>query len=243
MYLLTDSNKNLFSYNADVFEFTRGFPHPETADVHGTLAFGGELDTATLFLAYSYGIFPWYNHRSDPVIWWSPAPRFVIFPAKVKVSKSMRSYFNQQKYQVTYNQCFGAVIRQCEMIPRPGQDGTWINEDIISAYTELHRLGLAVSVEVWSGEELVGGLYGVTLGKIFFGESMFSRADNASKYGFISLAYRLQEEGFTVIDCQQPTEHLKSLGGEFISKKHWYGLLAENRKFLLQKDIWFDNVY
>lgn len=240
MYLLTDSNNTLYSYDADVFEFYPGFPHPETADVHGTLAFGGELNIATLFLAYSYGIFPWYNHRSDPVIWWSPAPRFVIFPAKVKIAKSMRSYFNQQKYRVTYNHCFEAVMRQCEMIPRPGQDGTWINEDIIEAYTELHHLGFALSVEVWAGDQLVGGLYGVTLGKIFFGESMFSKSPNASKFGFISLANRLQQEGFTVIDCQQPTEHLKSLGGEFISKRSWFELLEKNRKYLIKKNIWFD---
>lgn len=238
--MLTDSNRNLYSYNTDVYEFTGGFPHPNTADVHGTLAFGGELDTLRLFLAYSYGIFPWYNHRSDPVIWWSPAPRFVIFPEKVKVSKSMRSYFNQQKYRVTYNQCFSVVMRHCEMIPRSGQDGTWINEDMIVAYTELHRLGLAISAEVWLGDELVGGLYGVKLGKIFFGESMFSKANNASKYGFISLASKLQEEGVSVIDCQQPTDHLKSLGGEFIPKKQWYGLLFENRKYLLKENIWVE---
>ena len=147
------------------------FPHPEAVKPSGVLAFGGDLTVDRLLLAYQYGIFPWYN-PDEPIIWWCPKPRFVIFPTKVKVAKSMNSYFNQNKYHVTYNKYFTEVMRFCQHTPRPGQDGTWLNEDLIQSYTQLHQLGFALSVEVWEGADLIGGLYGVLIEKVFFGESM-----------------------------------------------------------------------
>lgn len=218
------------------------FPHPATVDKSGVLSVGGKMDAKSLCIAYSFGIFPWYNHRHDPILWWNPMPRFVIFPEKIKVHKSMRSYFNQGKFTVTYNQSFETVIRHCEMVPRKGQLGSWINEDIIAAFRRLHQKRYVISVEVWFEGALAGGLYGVYLGHVFYGESMFSNIPNASKFGFISLVKRLQSEGCVVIDCQQPTDHLKSLGGEFISGKEWFGILARNRKVILQQDFWLDEL-
>ncbi|HMR89464.1 MAG TPA: leucyl/phenylalanyl-tRNA--protein transferase [Saprospiraceae bacterium] len=208
------------------------FPHPDAVKPSGIIAIGGDLSVERLLLAYHYGIFPWYN-ENEPIIWWCPRPRFVIFPDKVKVAKSMNSYFNQQKYQVTYNQHFEDIIRYCQHTPRHGQDGTWINEDIVQSYTKLHKLGFATSVEVWEGDQLVGGLYGVKLGKVFFGESMFSLKSNASKFGFITLARRLASEGFYVIDCQQPNPYLESLGGEFITGPIFQNILSKNRAEIL----------
>jgi len=210
------------------------FPHPSQINRYGILSIGGDLIVNRLMLAYAYGIFPWYNYKTEPIIWWCPSPRYVIFPKKVKIAKSIRSYFNQKKFTVTFNQCFEAVIRNCEMVNRKGQKGTWINEDIIESYTQLHERGYATSVEVWEKDELVGGLYGVQMGKIFFGESMFSHKSNASKFAFISLAQKLEQEGFFVIDCQQPNPYLESLGGEHIAGVHFWDLLKVNRMILLQ---------
>lgn len=208
------------------------FPHPSCVKASGILAIGSKLSVERLTLAYNYGIFPWYN-ENEPVIWWCPAPRFVIFPDKVKVSKSIRPYFSQQRYRVTYNKHFSDIIRFCQHVPRRGQDGTWINEDIVSAYTAMHEAGYALSVEVWEGDELIGGLYGVTLGKVFFGESMFSLKSNASRFGFISLARQLEKEGFVVIDCQMENPYLESLGGHYISGERFQTILRENRKVFL----------
>ncbi|MFZ1751937.1 MAG: leucyl/phenylalanyl-tRNA--protein transferase [Saprospiraceae bacterium] len=204
------------------------FPHPESVKPSGILAIQGDLTVERLLLAYHYGIFPWYN-PSDPIIWWCPKPRFVIYPDKIKVAKSMKSYFNQNKYQVTYDQHFAEVMRFCQFAPRHDQDGTWINDQLVESYTQLNKMGFARSVEVWDGDDLVGGLYGVVLGKIFFGESMFSLKSNASKFGFISLAKKLFEDGFYVIDCQQPNPFLTSLGGEFISGELFQSYLHKNR--------------
>lgn len=204
------------------------FPHPETVRPSGILAMGGDLSADRLLLAYHFGIFPWYNNN-EPILWWCPKPRYVIFPEKVNVPKSMNSYFNQKKYQVTYNKHFSDVVRFCQYTPRNGQDGTWINDDIVHAYNKLHESGNAMSVEVWEGGELVGGLYGVDLGKIFYGESMFSLKSNASKFGFISLARKLALEGYVVIDCQQPNPYLQSLGGEFITGDDFQTMLRKNR--------------
>lgn len=203
------------------------FPHPSVVKPSGILAVGGKLSIESLVLAYSFGIFPWYN-QNEPVIWWCPDPRFVIFPSKVKISKSLRNYFNQNRYRVTFNQEFESVIRFCQLVPRSGQDGTWINEDIVKSYIKLHEMGKAMSVEVWDGNELAGGLYGVVIGKCFFGESMFSLKSNASKYGFVSLAKKLEAEGFYLIDCQQPNPYLTSLGGEFISGKAFQEIMRKN---------------
>lgn len=208
------------------------FPHPAMAHESGILAFGGDLGFERLLLAYHYGIFPWFN-PDDEVIWWHPDPRCVIFPERVRVAKSMRPYFNQEKYRVTYNTCFDSVIKACRDTYRPGQPGTWITDDFISAYGALYAAGHVISVEVWQGEALVGGLYGVRLGRIFYGESMFSKARDASKFGFISLCRRLASEGCVLIDCQIETPHLRSLGAELIPRDEFLAHLAENRKIYL----------
>lgn len=207
------------------------FPHPFSAEEDGLLAVGGDLSPERLLLAYRSGIFPWYNE--DPILWWFTYPRCILYPSKVKVAKSMNSYFNQQKYTTTYNSCFEHVIRNCKSIGRPDQMGTWINEDMIHSYTQLHHIGYAHSVEVWEKDELVGGLYGIAVGKIFYGESMFSFASNASKFGFISLVRLLEQKGFWLIDCQQETSHLLSLGAELIDKEKFWQYLKKN---MLEKD-------
>ncbi len=210
------------------------FPHPMTVRGEGVLGIQGDLSMDRLLLAYNYGIFPWYN-EGDPIIWWCPVPRFVIFPEKVKVAKSMRTYFNNEKYRVTYNEYFEDIIQFCRYTPRLGQSGTWITDEIIESYINLHYNGYATSVEVWENDDLVGGLYGVNIGKVFFGESMFSLKSNASKFGFISLANKLHAEGYVLIDCQQPNDYLKSLGGEFISGDNFHSILRKNRLLFLEE--------
>jgi leucyl/phenylalanyl-tRNA--protein transferase len=205
------------------------FPHPSLADDDGLLAVGGDLSPERLIFAYQKGIFPWYN-EGEPILWWSPDPRMVLFPKDLKVSKSMRPYFNQPKFTVTYNQQFEAVMRSCSQQTRTGQAGTWISEDMIKAYCTLHQLGVAHSVEVWQGEILVGGLYGIWLGNVFFGESMFAKVTNASKFGFISLVQKLIAQGVQLIDCQQETKHLASMGAAPISRTLFLEYLAENEK-------------
>lgn len=218
-------------------EHENNFPHPRNASPDGLLAVGGDLSAERLLLAYSWGIFPWYN-EDDPILWWNPDPRFVLYPDELKVSKSMRPYFNQQKYQVSYDQAFDQVIAACSQIPRHGQKGTWISDDMRAAYQNLHRIGYAHSVEVWDNDELVGGLYGIALGKVFFGESMFAHKSNASKFGFISLVRRLIKEGYELIDCQQETPHLASLGARTIPRQQFLDLLAENRRLKTEAGSW-----
>lgn len=203
------------------------FPPVEEALPDGLLAIGGDLSTERLLLAYRSGIFPWYD--DDMPLWWSPDPRFVLFPNKLKVSKSMQQLLRKNAFDFTVNKAFEQVIRNCQQAPRPGQDGTWINEDIIAAYTELHRLGFAHSAEVWQQGELVGGLYGIRMGHMFFGESMFSSQSNASKYAFIQYIQQLQTEGVQLVDCQVYTEHLESLGAEMIPRSEFINLLKLNK--------------
>ena len=180
----------------------------------GILAVGGDLSTARLLEAYRNGIFPWFN-PDDPILWWSPDPRFVLFPEELRVTKSMRPYFNQEKFQLTCDREFVAVMKACGEVPRKGQTGgTWISKAMIEAYTTLHHLGYAHSVEVWEEGQLVGGLYGIGLGRCFFGESMFTTVSNASKFGFISLVRKLEEQGYWLVDCQQQTRHLASNGSQ-----------------------------
>lgn len=205
------------------------FPHPRFANPDGILAVGGDLSAERLLLAYSWGIFPWYSD-DDPILWWSPDPRFVLYPEQLKVSKSMRPYFNQRKFTVTYDRDFPAVIAACGGTPRHGQPGTWITAEMKEAYIRLHERGYAHSVEVWQGEELVGGLYGIALGKVFFGESMFTRVNNASKFGFIALVRDLQARGYELIDCQQETRHLSRLGAGSISRERFLEVLEVNRE-------------
>ncbi|MEM9990858.1 MAG: leucyl/phenylalanyl-tRNA--protein transferase [Bacteroidota bacterium] len=203
------------------------FPDPMLANNDGILAIGGDLSAERLLLAYQKGIFPWFNPE-DPIVWWSPDPRFVLFPEDLKVSKSMRPYFNQPKYKLTLDTCFEDVMRACQQAKRKGQGGdSWITESMLEGYTKLYHLGYAHSVEVWYEDTLVGGLYGIALGKCFFGESMFAHANNASKFGFISLVKRLQKRGYQLIDCQQRTEHLKRFGAQDIDRSRFIQLLDE----------------
>lgn len=204
------------------------FPPPHLAESDGLLAIGGDLHPERLVRAYLEGIFPWYSHPEE-ILWWSPDPRFVLFPADLKVSKSMRPILNQGRFTITYDQDFSGVIQQCKTTPRPGQRGTWITPEMREAYEELHRLGMAHSVEAWQAGKLVGGLYGVSLGRCFFGESMFAHVSNASKAAFITLVRDLQAAGFTLIDCQVYTDHLASLGATEIPRQDFLQHLQQNR--------------
>lgn len=201
------------------------FPPVEDAAPDGLLAMGGDLSVARLLRAYQVGIFPWYSH--PPVLWWCPDPRFVLFPQKLRISKSMRQVLKRQQFRITINEAFPAVIEHCSQIKRAGQWGSWITREMIRAYTLLHQKGYAYSVEAWQDGMLAGGLYGVWLGKAFFGESMFSHFSNASKAAFITFVQYLQNEGVRLIDCQVHTAHLASLGAEFIPRAEFQTLLRD----------------
>ncbi|MBK6929381.1 MAG: leucyl/phenylalanyl-tRNA--protein transferase [Saprospirales bacterium] len=203
------------------------FPHPTLAEPGGLLAVGGDLSPERLVLAYRNGIFPWFEDGGS-FFWYSPDPRFVLFPKELKVQKSMRAVFNQGKFDYSLDTCFERVIRACANTPRHGQDGSWISEAFIEGYTELHRQGVAHSVEVWAGSRLVGGLYGLALGRMFFGESMFALEPNASKAGFITFVRALDQAGFWLIDCQQETLHLHSLGARNIPREKFLDYLTKN---------------
>ena len=203
------------------------FPPVETATEEGILAIGGDLRIERLLLAYHNGIFPWYS-EGEPIIWWSPDPRFVLFPEKLKVTKSMQSVLNNGIFRFTINRAFASVLQNCKTITRKEQEGTWITPAVQQAYTELHQLGYAHSAEAWVNGELVGGLYGIRLGNIFFGESMFSKISNASKFAFINYVRQLQKEKVKLIDCQVHTAHLESLGAGMIDRKKFMALLFEN---------------
>lgn len=201
------------------------FPHPSQADSDGLLAIGGDLSVKRLLLAYKNGIFPWFDNDAL-ILWWSPNPRFVLFPERLKVSKSMTQVLWKNAFRVTVNQDFKAVISECSKTKRDQQSGTWITDDMISAYTRLHHLGYATSVEVRQNDHLVGGLYGVDLGNgIFCGESMFAKVSNASKVGFISF---VQNTNYKLIDCQVPTSHLRSLGAEEMERHQFLEFLRED---------------
>jgi leucyl/phenylalanyl-tRNA---protein transferase len=191
------------------------FPQVHLADDDGLLAIGGDLSSERLILAYKNGIFPWFS-LGEPILWWSPNPRFVLFPEKLKVSKSMKQVLRKSDFEITINQDFERVINACAKTKRNGEHGTWITKAMIDAYINLHHLGFATSVEVWLHNQLVGGLYGVDLGNgVFCGESMFSTMSNASKVGFIKF---IQNTNYKLIDCQVYTEHLESLGAEQIER-------------------------
>jgi leucyl/phenylalanyl-tRNA--protein transferase len=201
------------------------FPPVTEAMDDGLLAVGGDLSVDRLLLAYKNGIFPWYNDDEIPM-WWSPDPRFILFPDELKVSKSMQQMLKRNEFEFTVNAAFSQVIQCCSQIERRDGQGTWIGSEIIEAYTRLHMLGYAYSAEAWQDSELVGGLYGVLLGKVFFGESMFSRRSNASKYAFIRWVQILKEKGIQLIDCQVHTPHLESLGARMVARDHfiqWLG--------------------
>ena len=203
------------------------FPPVEMAHEDGLLAVGGDLGQERLLLAYRNGIFPWYN-ESEPILWWSPDPRFVLFPSELKVSKSMQTVLNNGKFRFTINRAFTQVIQHCKTTFRKNQQGTWISPAIQQAYIKLHELGFAYSAEAWLDGKLAGGLYGVRIGNIFFGESMFSEVTNASKFAFIKYVQQLHKENVSLIDCQVYTAHLESLGARLIARKEFIGFLSEN---------------
>lgn len=193
---------------------------------NGLLAAGGDLDPQRLIQAYRHGCFPWYQD-GQPILWWSPDPRTVLFPDELHVSRSLAKFIRQQQYQVTIDQAFEQVIQGCAG-PRDYADGTWITSPMQDAYFQLHRLGVAHSAEAWQDNQLVGGLYGLAIGRLFFGESMFSRADNASKVAFVTLVQRLRASGFVMIDCQMPTQHLHSFGARAISRGEFASYLRRH---------------
>ena len=202
------------------------FPDPSYAEEEGILAVGGDLSVDRLILAYANGIFPW-PRANAPLLWWSPDPRMVLYPKDYKPSKSLRQLIHSKKYSFTYDKDFAGVIRECATIPRYGQDGTWITKDMIKAYLKLHREGFAHSVETWYEGELVGGLYGISLGKVFFGESMFYKMRDASKFAFFHLVEVLNKWSFELIDAQQDTPHMRSLGAVTIKRDEFMEKLEE----------------
>ncbi|CAM3384625.1 leucyl/phenylalanyl-tRNA--protein transferase [Zobellia roscoffensis] len=205
------------------------FPSVENANYDGLLAAGGDLSVGRLLLAYKSGIFPWFNDDAL-VLWWSPDPRMVLYPHNIKVSKSMRKVLRDGRFRLTKNTCFKEVIEACSSVPRENQDGTWITDKMKNSYLRLHEKGYATSYEVWENDVLVGGLYGVDLGTIFCGESMFSKVSNASKFAFIKLAQELEAKNYKLIDCQIHTDHLESLGAEEIPRSDFIKILqAENK--------------
>lgn len=202
------------------------FPPVNEADEEGLLAIGGDLSSERLLLAYRSGIFPWFS-EDDPICWWSPDPRFVLYPADIRISKSMRQVIKKKQFRFTTNTTFAQVITQCSEVDRQGQDGTWITAEMKNAYIALHEQGYAHSAEAWLNDELVGGLYGIRIGQVFFGESMFSRADNASKFAFINYVQQLQQENVQLVDCQLHTHHLESLGAVMIGREAFMQLLSQ----------------
>jgi len=213
------------------------FPDPEKADDEGLLCYGGNLHPETLISAYCQGIFPWYD-ASNPILWWSPPLRMIMKPSELKVSKSLQHIINKNMFEIQFDHNFEEVIRLCSKVKRKGQRGTWITKEMKEAYINLHHLGYAHSVEAYQGETLVGGLYGVSLGKAFFGESMFHLISNASKVAFYHLVQRLTEWDFQLIDAQQNTKHLSSLGAYEIERKNFLILLQNALKFETKCGKW-----
>lgn len=207
----------------------RVFPQPDQAEPSGLVAISTDLHEDRTLMAYANGMFPWFEDAGH-FFWFTPDPRFVLFPSELKVHKSMRSIFNQHKFRYSLDTCFEAVMKACAHVPRnePGPDNTWINTQFIDTYCTLHERGLAHSVEVWEEDQLVGGLYGISIGRIFYGESMFAKVPNASKAGFISLVRAMEQSGFWLVDCQVETPHLVSLGARGIPRTEFYEYLTRN---------------
>ncbi|MBS1548837.1 MAG: leucyl/phenylalanyl-tRNA--protein transferase [Bacteroidetes bacterium] len=200
------------------------FPDPEFYHpTSGIVAVGGDLSVDRLLLAYENGIFPWYN-PGEEILWWCPDPRFVLFPSELKVSKSMKKILRNQQFTFTENQCFRQVMEACMTVTRKEQESSWISNELIDSFEKLNLMGIAKSIEVWQNSELVGGFYGLVMGKVFCGESMFSKVSNASKAGFIQFVQKYQQE-FSLIDCQSHTEHLESLGAQMIPKLEYLNIL------------------
>jgi leucyl/phenylalanyl-tRNA--protein transferase len=217
------SNAAFFAMAIFLLDKELVFPPPHLAEPDGLLAVGGDLSTERLLVAYRSGIFPWYE--GEHILWWCPDPRFVLFPDKLRISKSMRTIIKRGDFEFRTNTSFREVVRNCQKIERRDQIGTWITSEVLSAYQKLHEQGFAQCAEAWKDGELVGGLYGVKLGHMFFGESMFSKCSNASKFAFIEYVRELKEEGIVLIDCQVYTEHLESLGAEMIGRSEFLEML------------------
>jgi leucyl/phenylalanyl-tRNA--protein transferase len=213
------------------------FPPPEYADADGLLAVGGDLSVKRLLLAYQMGIFPWYS-KDMPILWWSPDPRLILRPNELKISRRLMRLIKKGPFKITLDQSFSEVIKECSCVKRPNQHETWITDDMIEAYCRLHQEGFAHSVESWQDGELVGGLYGVSLGRAFFGESMFSRVSNASKAAFVHLVWFLESKNFSLIDCQLTTKHLLSFGAREISRTEFLRMLGEALQHKSRKGKW-----
>ncbi|MDA8084946.1 MAG: leucyl/phenylalanyl-tRNA--protein transferase [Nitrospiraceae bacterium] len=203
------------------------FPPPDFAEPDGLLAVGGDLSPQRILLAYSAGIFPWYSEDS-PILWWSPDPRLVLFPRELKISRSMRQLLRKEVFRVTFDRAFEEVIKSCASERRKDGEGTWLTEEMIDAYCGLHKMGYAHSVESWCGDELAGGLYGISMGKVFFGESMFAKKSNASKAAFVTAVEKMKTEGCELIDCQVTTAHLRSFGAREITREEFRDLLRRH---------------
>lgn len=217
------------------------FPPADQADPNGLVAVGGNLSPGVLLSAYTQGVFPWYS-EDEPLLWWSPDPRFVLFPRELHVPKSLRRVLNKNRFRFTLDHAFEEVITACSVAPRRGQGGTWITDDMITGYHRLHALGYAHSLEVWDGEKLAGGLYGVSLGGMFFGESMFARVSDASKAGFVTLVRVLEERGFDCIDCQMYTSHLDRFGARDFPRSAFLELLGRSLERATVKGNWQDTI-
>jgi leucyl/phenylalanyl-tRNA--protein transferase len=200
------------------------FPDPDEADRHGLLAYGGDLLPERLLSAYARGIFPWYDE--DPILWFSPDPRMVLVPEELRVNRTLAKNLRRDRYEVRVDSAFEQVIRRCAEVPRPGQDGTWITDDLMTGFLRLHELGFAHSVESWLGDELVGGIYGMSLGTAFFGESMFAARSDASKVAFVALVRQLDAWGFRFLDCQVHTPSTEALGAREWSREEFLAALA-----------------
>ncbi|GAE63405.1 leucyl/phenylalanyl-tRNA--protein transferase [Chryseobacterium indologenes] len=205
------------------------FPDPELYDGHdGLIAYGGDLSVERIWFAYQLGIFPWFN-PGEEILWWSPDPRFVLFPKEIKVSKSMQKILNRNVFSFSENRNFREVITHCQQASRKGQTGTWLSDELMESFIRLHEYGLARSIEVWQENELVGGFYGLQIGNVFCGESMFAKVSNASKAGFIHFV-ETYKDTIDLIDCQSHTDHLESLGARMIPKKEFLKILHDNNE-------------
>lgn len=218
-------------------EYSVQFPDAEMADENGLLAVGGKLEPEYLISAYASGIFPWFG-EGDPILWWSPNPRLVLFPDNFKVSKSLKKLIQGNQFSIKIDCDFKSVITNCSKSPRPGQDGTWITKEMIKAYNKLHKIGIAHSFEIYQQNKLAGGLYGVSLGRAFFGESMFFTVANASKIALYYLVEWCKKNEFHFIDAQQPTEHLKSLGAIEMERKKFLEILAKSLEYKTLQGKW-----
>lgn len=213
------------------------FPHPSLGDPSGLIGIGADLHPQRLLIAYQNGIFPWYS-IGEPIHWWCLTPRLILYPQKIKISKSMKACLKSTKYKVSFDREFLNVMLQCKTVSRTDQNGSWIHQNVLDAFIELHRLGIAHSVEIWEDDELIGGLYGLAIGKMFCGESMFTKRPNASKLALIRLAAFLEKKDYLFIDCQQDTTHLRSMGAELVKKEIFFRMLEENKKNSIQSESW-----